>query len=369
VNVGIIIQDGSASAYNDLVEFINDLPEFSKYDFYVKYDDARQIYDNSTWITFLQSKGKIIPVLGWTQLHDPTWRENHVDVVFEKHRQAVGAYPKGFADFQPDTYTANYARQTYNITFISMQIFEQWVIDWMTTLGNWQCPYFANEKNVILPSADKGVVMLPHLTWDWICRNTKNHQWGSHPGGLYEVCEDEDEMLNYLKGLCNRTLNHLQPFGFFVTMFENTFPHAYNDYYRSWYEWLLTQNYDFMTCDEIAEYINNNFDETPTYKIEYTPPKMTEETRTIEWLFSKNYRIARLNGSYICSFIDYTKNQPPDPYTDRLALLNVFTSPSQTNCFWYSANYIIDDWRGAPNGSQLPTKKGWTFEESLEDFG
>lgn len=369
VNVGIIIEDSSVGAYNDLAGFIDTLPIFTKYDFYLKYDDAKDVYSNSTWIAFLTSKGKIIPTLGWTQLHDHAWRRNLVDEVFEKHKNATGSYPRGFADFQPDTYIANYARQTYNITFIGMQIFEQWMIDWMTSLGNWQCPYYARENNVLLPSEKgKGIVMLPHLTWDWICRNTKNHQWSSHPEGLYTVSNNENEMLDYLKSLCRKTVENMEPFGFFVTMFENVCSHAYNNYYRSWYEWLLSQDFDYMTCDEIADYLNENFDETPTYTIEYTPSEITGETRSIEWFFNKDYRIARLSNNYVCNFIDYTKNQTYDQYLDSIGSISTSSSPSKANCIWYSVYYTIDDWRGAPNGSQETVKKGQFFDKNLEKF-
>ena len=351
VNLGFIV-DVKALEAGELQSFIKSLPESHSYNFVIYEWDALM---NQSLVEFMKSRGEIIPMFSYLQLKTPREREHYVDHYIELCRERVGVYPNGSFTFQPDTYTANYLLLRYGMKYVAGYSFDQYLIDYMTMRGGWQVPYFARIDNIMVPSDQRSIVVFPHLTWDWIARYTRSHNFNTHPQNAYVALGgDKTKTLEYLKALVDETLGNLSPFGYATVIFEFRslgLDWGLKDLMHEYYKWLLSRaDIKLLTFSKTVQWFEKTFDGTPEYNIAFKSPATGEE---VEWHFTPGYRIAKV-GLSIKSFVNYGV-QGPDPYLKHAAYVNIGLNPSKANHVDTSLTLIIDDLGGGygnprPNG-------------------
>ncbi|RLI24969.1 MAG: hypothetical protein DRO52_04730, partial [Candidatus Hecatellales archaeon] len=233
----------------------------------------------------------------------------------------------------PDTYSVNYAHEKYGVEYVAGYCFDQWVIDWMSMRGGWQAPYYGRQDNIYVPNPKRGgVVVIPHVTWDWVARFVKDHHYNSHLENAKRVLGSWEKAVEYCEALIDRTLEGLQPFGYARTEFE--FDQLYKEgglpYAKKYYERLIKRtDVVHMTNSEFVEWFKKHYPKTPIYTITYVSPI---ENLKIEWYYSPEYRIARMNGK-IVSYIKY-QEQKADKYLNQTAKID------RTNYNWNPSNHI-----------------------------
>ena len=338
INIGIIV-DVDSRETTLVREFVEGLPYTNSLYFVIEEWDSLK---NKDFVQFMKDRGEIIPAFSYLQTYEPEDRKRYVDHFLGEFKRFIGYYPKGIFTFQPDTYTANYLRDKYNISYIIGYAFDQYLVDYMSMRGGWQAPYYGSRENVIVPSRTGGVVILPHLTWDWIARYTLDHRCNTHPENSYQVFEkDSMKALEYMKVLIGQTLDRLEPFGYAMVGFEfkNMGLRAgILGMVREYYSWIIEwSGAEIMTPSQTVEWFTTKFAGTPEYRIRFRSPATGEE---VEWFFNPYYRLAR-SGWFVKSFLDYAE-QKPDPYLNKGGFVNFYQKPTATNQIDTSLTFKID---------------------------
>jgi hypothetical protein len=363
INIGILV-DVDSSRATLLKNFVEDLPYTDRLYFVIMEWDV--LKDDGS-VQFMKSRGEIIPAFSYLQTYTPKEREVYVDHYLEVFRARVGSYPKGIFTFQPDTYAANYLQEKYGVSYVMGYAFDQYLIDYMSMRGGWQAPYYASRENIMVPSARRGLVVLPHLTWDWIARYSLNHGYNTHPQNSYLAWGgNAGKALQYMKALIQQTLDGLDPFGYVMVGFE--FKRMGLDagilgMIREYYSWILGEaGGEVMTPSQTVEWFNSHYDGTPEYRISFQSPASGE---WVEWLFNTKHRIAR-SGILVKSFIDYS-DQKRDPYLDEKGFINFYQNPTFSNQIDTSLAFKIDGLGGGV-GNPYPRDQGIIYLGPLTLF-
>jgi hypothetical protein len=218
VSISIILDN--AKGYEELENWLETV-QFHNFTFVI--DPNFQMYwlDNQTRCDTMKSFGKIIPLLGYMQLYDTTTRKLIVDNLIQDWQAKLNQKPAGFFCFQPDTYTVNYLAER-DITYVQGYCFDQYLGDYMTMRGGWQMPYLADKLHANKPSRNEtGVVILPHVTWDWIASFTESPELNTHILNLKSFFKGNMTLAqNYFFDLIDSTLYASKPFGFVSVQFE-----------------------------------------------------------------------------------------------------------------------------------------------------
>ncbi|MEM3056301.1 MAG: hypothetical protein QW639_03620 [Candidatus Bathyarchaeia archaeon] len=334
-----MILDFTPDEIYQFMEFLQRLPYTSRYNFIIY---EWRLLDNKTFADFLRSRGELIPFFSYPQLLPVDERMAYLDHYLHEFKRMVGVYPNGSFMFQPDTFSVQYMRGKYGLKYVAGYCFDQLLIDHMSMLGGWQAPYYSNESNVLLPSQiGRGVVVFPHVTWDWIGRY-KDHHYNLHPQNAYlALGRDKQKALIYMERLASETLASLEPFGYIAVTFE--FKHLGMNYglldmAQKYFHWLISESGGtLMTFSETADWFMKAYPSNPEYLITFTSPSTSQ---TITWLFNKHVRIAIVDGRVV-SLIDYTKQQP-DPFLRAAASLDPLKPPTRKNVIDTSLKSDID---------------------------
>ena len=338
----LILDQGSG--YEELENWLTDI-RFNNFTFAVcgALEADNYWLDNSTRLNTLKNYGKLIPVTLYMASMTPNERVKIVDSLFNTWTTKVGYSPKGFFDFQPDTYTANYLEEK-NVSYVVGYCFDQYAIDWMTERGGWQLPYFAHHGNVLRPNnvQSQGIVVFPHLTWDWSASFTETHHLCTHPLALQTVFDGNmTSAETYFQNLIDNTLEACEPLGLVSVQFEWVWAGidgGIKDYAKIWIKNLLaTKPVRFWTYEDIAGWFKANYALTPDYSVNFVSPYNNEK---IEWYYCQTFRIARINGNVV-SYVKYDV-QADSPFLAS-SLRPDFASPwSLGNCIDTSLSFTID---------------------------
>ncbi len=364
INIGIIV-DIDRSQTSVLRSFVERLPYTDRLYFVINEWDSLK---DESFTGFMKSRGELIPMFGYLQTLTPLERQQAIDHYLELFRSKVGSYPKGIFMFQPDTYAVNYAKDKYGVSYVVGYAFDQYLIDYMSMRGGWQAPYFGSGENILVPSKGQGIVVLPHLTWDWIARYTMDHGYNTHPQNAYVVSErDSRKALGYMKELVGQTLDRLEPFGYTIVAFEfkrmgldlGIVDSLIFEYYR----WVLKESGgQIMTPSDTVEWFANSFSTTPQYTITFRSPASGED---VEWLFNPSHRVAR-SGMTVKNLMDYP-SQKPDPYLDRGVYVSLCEKPASDNQIDTSLVFGIDA-LGGGGDNPIPRDKGILYVGPLAFF-
>lgn len=310
VNFSVIIDD--ASNFDALASWL-DMLNFSHFTFCIWECAEDSILSNATRISKLKQYGEIIPRLAYVQQLSPTEREAKVDATIVKYNNSLGCTPKGVFDYIPDTYTARYL-YSKGIVYYQGYCFDQWIIDYMSMRGGFQMPYYASDTHVLIPSNQRGIIILPHASWDWIASFKYAHSIQLHPLNLIKrvFSGDVNKAKTYFLNMIDNSLAGSFPFGYVCVQFEWDwcYEEGITSYILDWINTTLTtRNYHFWNFNETAEWFISNFASTPTYHINFVSPYKNE---SIEWYYSTECRIARI-GNNIVSYVDYDQ-QKNDKY-------------------------------------------------------
>jgi len=304
--VSLSIAIDTDSGFDDLNTHLTAL-DFHNFTFIIWYNSAwAYILVNSTRVNILKSFGVLIPMASYMQMYEPIDRKNWVDSAFADFNTYVGYYPKGFMSFVPDTYTVRYAYDAYNCTYVQGYCFDQYTVDFMTMRGGWQLPYYSSFSHVLKPSDSKGLVIFPHITWDWIDSLTLSHYYNTHIQNLMLAFGSNVALAKtYWLNLIDRSLTGCSPFGFASVQWEWAWMSSfgYQDYVFAWFTTLL-QNplYTFWTYQDVAEWFLTNYDSNPVYHVSFASP---HSGSSVEWYWSTQKRVCRVGG-VVMSYVDYT---------------------------------------------------------------
>jgi hypothetical protein len=364
---------GSGQDFNELETWLKDVNStvpFSNWTFVLVGKTAEDDYlNNQTRLNLLRSFGRLIPALSHFLVSlDPQVRKEECDREISLWIDKTGSPPKGFFHFMPDTYTVNYL-ESKNVTYVQGYCFDQYAIDYMSMRGAWQMPYYANPLHVNMPNtlSAKGVVIFPHVTWDWVSSFTVDHQLNTHPLNVYGYMDKNETLATeYIYKLTDNTLKSQHPFGFVSVQAEWDWILKYdtNDMVKEYIKTLLgTRQYKFWSYEDVANWFRENFDYTPDYRLTFVSPYNSEK---IEWYYCKEFRVARLDGSEIVSYVDYTE-QTEDKFLTTSASVNYSKPASPTNCADNSLTFKIDALGSAPNRHPITTQK-LAYTGELSEF-
>ena len=345
LNLGLIL-DFTSEEISQFIEFLQRLPYTDRYNFIIY---EWRLLENNTFVDFLRSRGELIPFFSYPQLLPLRERMGYLDHYLHEFKRLVGIYPNGSFMFQPDTFSVQYMQSKYGMKYVAGYCFDQLFIDHMSMVGGWQAPYYSNESNVLAPSrGGKGVIVFPHMTWDWIGRYKDPH-YNMHPQNAYlAMGRDKQKALTYMKKLASETLASLEPFGYIAVTFE--FKNLCMDYgildmAQEYLRWLISDSgATLMTFSEAANWFMKVYPSNPEYRITFTSPSTSQ---TVTWLFNEHTRIAVKDGK-IVSLIDYTKQQP-DPFLRVSATLDPSKTQSRINVIDTSLKVEIDLLSGTPS--------------------
>jgi hypothetical protein len=341
VSLSIVIDN--ASHFDQLAAWLRAL-NFRNFTFVVVEGTTNEyILKNVTRISILEQYGKIIPRLSYNQGYEPVNRIQNANFTLNEFAEALGYTPKGVMDFIPDTYTAQYLL-TKGVDYYQGYSFDQYNIDRMTMRGGFQMPYYANASNILCPNPSTGgIVVLPHSTWDWITSFTVSHNLQLHPMNLINTEYDGNVAAAkaYFLRMIDNTFAGSSPFGYVTVQFEWSWCYQEGDtsHVSDWIQTLLSKRsyYDYWTFEDAVNWFKANYNQTPTYRIEFTSPYNGQQ---IEWYYSLSNRVAR-SGNNVVSYVNYT-NQQPDKYLNSSATI-IWKSPSSpTNGIDDSLTFKID---------------------------
>ena len=361
LNIALILYNDDVTRSDQIISWINSTsPTFVKWNFICEVN----ITTNTTLINFLRQRGEVLAQTFYPQLYSPGDREKSIDFL-KTTFDSIGAPTSGIFMFQPDTYTLNYAK-TKGFTHCVGYCFDQYRIDHMTMKGGWQLPYYHNENNSLRPSEkNDGLVVYPHLTWDWAASLTVSHQCCTHILGVrYDLFPQDDERsARYIFDLVKANLNSVEPFGYATYMFEWNW--AVNQLNLSDYSRVVTAEIikEFgsyaKTYKETTEWFRRAYPtETPTYHFTFTSPY---DGSTAEWYFNKVCRIARIEGQ-VRSYVLYV-NQT-DRFLEQPSTINWSNPNSAVD---NSLSFVIDD-LGGGRYRDIPHGGSRFFDGDLEDF-
>jgi hypothetical protein len=315
ISISVIIDENRD--FDDLYSWLTSV-NYTNFDFIVYASNSESyILDNSTRVNILKHYGNLVPRLPYYQTYSPEERKALLDDELNNYSVEVGYIPKGIMDFAPDTYTANYALSR-GIEYVQGYCFDQYAIDYITERGGFQMPYYANSRNILVPSASGGIVVLPHSTWDWVASFTVNHALQAHVVNLMKTFNDNSiSAKDYFLTFIDRTFSGSSPFGFFNFQFEwsSTLSAGYSDVAKDWITTLMARYPDLLvTYEELVDWFKANYPSTPEYRISFTSPYDNEN---IEWYYGNEDRVARI-GNKVVSYVDYLI-QLPDKYMTQTA--------------------------------------------------
>lgn len=342
-NLGLIIHDMNATEREWCMNWIRQFDPFAKWNF-ILWQPYHNL-DDEAFVEFLKARGLLIGADGYMQLLSTQERENLIDKMVNAFA-ARNIVLKGFFMFQPDTYTMNYAYSTYDFEYFVGYCFDQYLIDYMTMKGGWQLPYYHSADHALKPAQDnKGLVVFPHATWDWVSSFTFSHHLSTQVLGVYpQIYSEPSQAIDYCLRLIDETLSCSQPFGYAAAMFEwvwiinrQDLNETATEYYRQ-----IINRYGLICqlYNETASWFKTNYPVTPTYHVSFTSPY---DNQHVEWYLDLNHRIARV-GDYVCSYLVF--DNQIDRWSSNVAYVNFGEAPSETNCIDNSLEFEIDDLGG-----------------------
>lgn len=323
--------------------------------------------DNSTRLNTLKRYGKTIPVTSFMASMLPVERESIIEQLIENWIVKVGYSPKGFFDFQPDTYTLDFMAGK-NVSYVVGYCFDQYSTDWMSERGGWQLPYYAHHDHALKPNMNSsGLVVFPHLCWDWSASFTVTHQLCTHPLGLKEAFnENMTRAETYFYDLIDGTLDACDPFGFVSVQYEWCWAGitgGISDYARNWTKNLLnTRPYIFWTYEDTATWFRTNYAKTPDYSVDFVSPYNNDR---IEWFYCQTFRVARANGKVV-SYVQYDE-QGDDSFLTSFATVDFSSPATPRNCIDTSLNFTIDALGGGLYRNPI-TDDAVAFKDKLKEF-
>jgi len=364
-NLGLIIHDLNPSEMQTLMDWIKQFDPFNKWNFIIwtPYNNLL----NKTFVDFLKQRGLLIGADGYLQCNTIQERKIQIDNMVNAFENA-GISLKGLFMFQPDTWTLNYVYEHYGFDFYVGYCFDQFLIDYMTMRGGWQLPYYHSPEHCLKPSKNSsGLVVFPHVIWDWIGSFTVAHALNTHILDVYlnsPLRGDKKACIEYCLALIEENLN-LKPFGYASTMFEWELVKNYQDrinlvteYYRQ-----ITSRYSTICqmYNETAKWFKSTFPKTPTYNFTFESPY---NHKKIEWYYDLNSRIARVDG-YVRSYVNFYSQK--DIFLSSHKKINFSKPPSENNCIDNSLNFKIDDLGGGINRKPGRGDK-FAYNGNLNDF-
>ena len=363
-NIGLIIHDMGVYERQLCMNWISQFDPFIKWNFilWTPYENL----EDATFINFLKARGLLLGANGYMQSATLSQRESEVDSMvstFNAHNIAL----KGFFMFQPDTYTMNYAYSRYGFEYYVGYCFEQYVIDYMTMKGGWQLPYYHNSEHALRPAEDnRGLVVFPHITWDWVSSLTYSHHLNTHILDAYRCLNsNSSQAVNYCLRLINESLSCSKPFGYACTMFE--WELAKNDHdlietVTEYYQQVINQYSSICQLyNETTSWFKLHYDKTPTYQVTFTSPY---DGKQVEWYLDLNYCIARVEN-YVKSYVILTGQR--EYWLSHVCNVDFSKLPNETNCVDNSLEFEIDDLGG---GFDRDSPKGGSiyYTGNLADF-
>jgi hypothetical protein len=342
VALSIIIDE--ASYFDQLAAWLKTL-NFKNFTFVVVEGATNDyILKNVTRLNLLMQYGRIIPRIPYSPGYAPDNRVQNANFTLNEFTQALGYTPKGVMDFIPDTYTAQYLL-TRGVEYYQGYCFDQYDIDLMTTRGGFQMPYYANASNILCPNRSTGgMVILPHSTWDWVASFTVSHNIQLHPVNLMNLTFEgggKSAAKSYFLNMINETFAGSSPFGYVTVQFEWSWccRDADPTQVLDWIQTLLSTrtSYNYWTFEEAANWFKANYEQTPTYRIDFKSPYDGEQ---IEWYYSLVSRVARI-GNDVVSYVDYTDRQP-DKYLSTYTSLSWKPPANVTTVIDNSLQFKVD---------------------------
>jgi hypothetical protein len=356
VNISIIVDVGQA---NDALLFLRDFHKrcngFNKWSIVLTTGLIEQgILDNVTWVGEMKLYGELLPGLWMVQTHDNYWKKMAADNFISLWEAKVGYKPYGFFMWQPDTYMANYLNRR-GVRYVQGYCFDQYAVDYMTMRGGWQQPYYASEKHCLVPKIQgKGIVVLPHLIWDWRDSFELDHDYNSRIVSVWRSFSKQnyEEAKNYVLKLMNATLEYVKPLAYFVTQDEVFgWGGAYKDFklinYTDFFKSVLdnASKLDAVveTFNETSIWFLENFESNPAYHFVFSSPYSGKKS---EWLWTSKHRVTRYDDEWVAGYVEYAK-QNPDPFLNTVAQLDLSKSSCDpSSCIDTSLNFTIDDYGG-----------------------
>jgi hypothetical protein len=340
VSFSIIIDD--TSYFDQLVAWLRIL-NFRNFTFVVVEGTTNgYILENATRLNLLKQYGEIIPRLSLMQAYSPDNRIFNANFTLNEFTKALGYTPKGVMDFIPDSYTAQYLLSR-GVEYYQGYCFDQYQVDRMTMRGGFQMPYYANASNILCPNTVAGgMVVLPHSTWDWADSFTVSHNLQLHPLNLLNMAYQGNQTAeNYLLSLIDNTFAGSSPFGYVTVQFEWSWLYQYGGAQQAldWIKTLISSriSYRYLTFGETVDWFKDGYNQTPTYRINFTSPYDGEN---IEWYYDLSSRIAR-SGADVVSYVDYI-DQQPDRYLTSYSPIFWADPANSTNSIDDSLSFKID---------------------------
>lgn len=362
VSLSIMVEN--ATVFNSLSTWLDDL-SYSKFTFVLWEEAENDILNNATRISKLEQYGDIIPRRDYTQMSTPQQRKDAIDSMIAEYNSSLGYVPKGIMSFIPDTYTAQYLLSR-NFSYIQGYCIDQFIIDYMTQRGGWQLPYYAHSSHALRPNTSpRGLVILPHVTWDWLESFRIHHRLNTHPISVLQFFDNVSQGKQYWLELIDYSLSGCDPFGYVGIQTEWAWIKSlgWDDEFSDWINTLVqNRTYDMWTFKETAEWLLQNYQFTPTYTVNFTSPYSEE---SIEWYYYLEGRVARI-GNEVVSYVDYT-NQVADKFIVERKGINWGIPPSDLNCIDNSLTFEIDALGGGE--LRLPVKTASvTYSGDLSHF-
>ncbi|MEM3825038.1 MAG: hypothetical protein QXG27_02700 [Candidatus Bathyarchaeia archaeon] len=370
VGISIIVDVGQV---DDVLNFLSRFG-YSKWSIVLTFGlICSGILENSTFVNTIKLYGELLPGLWIIQTETLEGRKAICDYLIEQWETYIGYRPYGFFMFQPDTYIANYL-YSQGIYYIQGYCFDQYAVDWMTMRGGWQQPYYASEKHVLIPKAEgRGIIIFPHLIWDWRDSFEINHLYNTSPFDAWSIFnENYEQSKNYILSLMNVSLQSVKPFSYFIVQgeifgwggrFKDENLINFTDLFESIIVNAEKSNANLETFNETAKWFRDNFENNPTYSFTYVSPYSNKKC---EWYFSPKYRITRYDG-YVVGLIEYQK-QKEDPYLTQIAHPDFNKSPNDPDaCVDNSLTFSIDDF-GNGQYRAPPKYNRFLYPANLESF-
>lgn len=364
VNIGLIFYNPEVKRSEEIINWVSQF-NFNKWNFICEAGLTR----NQTLIDFFRSHGNIVglPTIPFNQgIVPPQERTERFDSMYNSFL-SVGIKLDGFFLFQADTLTLNRAYDK-GMSFYAGYCFEQYAIDHMTMRGGWQLPYYHSHEHALKPAKDnKGLVVFPHLTWDWISSLTVSHELNTHILNAYDICDrNQTRTLEYVKGLIDANLNMVEPFGYATVMFEWDWLMSLGlgDFAANFLRMLIDEYSSYaQTYQETTEWFRAKYLKTPTYHFKF---ESNFDGQQIEWYYDLNCRIAKV-GNKIKSYIEFQGQI--DVWRNHYWLVEEenINPNDPANCADYSLSFLIDDLGG---GNFRSVAKGGSvaYDRDLESF-
>ena len=363
-NLGLIIEDLNTTERQWCMDWISQFDPFVKWNF-ILWQPYGNLNDE-VFVNFLRVRGLLMGSEGYVQAKTPIQREKEVDAMVNTFK-TLNITLKGLFMFQPDTYTMNYAYSRYNFEYCVGYCFEQYLVDFMTMKGGWQLPYYHNPEHALKPAeANEGLVVFPHVIWDWASSLTYSHHLNTHILNPYpDIYPSSSQAVNYCLKLVNESLSCSEPFGYASAMFEWSWIINHQDFNgttKDYYQRIINQKGSICQLyNETASWFRASYPKTPTYRVAFTSPY---DGQQIEWYLNPDFRIARV-GSYVKSYVIF--GSQTDIWLNNVCYVDFNMPWSQSNCIDNSLKFDIDDLGG---GILRDSPKGGSvyYTGNLADF-